>query len=451
MFSFSTIREVIESIIFDSGRIWRDREKVKRYRDHMFRRIFSYSKNVPLYRKKYENMPDVRTIQEIRILPMVSKEEIKKGYPDDIIDNKNRRDLVIMSSSGSTGKPTKIYRDTASILRSYILTLRVLKAHGLNFFRERIMNIGDFAVENSYDRMSINILDKIGVMKFLKNVVFIPFDKDTDEIIEIFRKFKPSVISGYPIIMAELARAMVKKGIEIRNTKLVASSGYVLDRYTRNLLEDLYGAKVVDVYGSIEIDTAAFQCREGLYHINSDLIHIEVLDDGGNPVSPGESGMAIATRLYGRDTPIIRYSGLEDMVKTSEERCSCGINTDVLERIEGRSVDALVLPDGRFISPFVATTLIMNSTRDIYPYVMRQFQIVQKREDLISINVVLDEDVKDHETICNKIRDAFSRELGMDAEVKVVDRVENYGRVLPPPVVSEVWKSIKQKEKSADY
>ena len=446
MLRFSSIVDIVESAIFDIGRIWENEKEIEKYRNRMFRKIFEYSKRIPLYREKYRDIPGVRTIKDIRKLPLVSKGEIKRGFPDDIIDNRKRCDLVLMSTSGSTGKPTRIYRDLASIIRGYILSLRVFKAHGINYRKERIMVIGDFAVENSYDYKSINLLDRIGVTKLYRNFIFVPFDKDIGDMVEIFRKFKPTAIFGYPVVLAEMAREAMKKGLDLSEVKFVGSSGYVLDNYTRNFLEDAYGVKVVDVYGSIEIDTAMFQCKEGFYHINSDLIYLEILDSYGEPVSPGESGKVVATRLYGRDTPIIRYSGLEDIVTTTDEKCNCGINTEVVRRIEGRAADAIVLPDGRVISPFVATTLIVNIMRELRSEDLRQFQIVQRSRNDLSIKLVLDEECKNHEEILRKTREVFSRELNLDVDVKIVDKVDNYGRELPPPVVSEVWKKTRYKQ-----
>jgi phenylacetate-CoA ligase len=62
--------------------------------------------------------------------------------------------------------------------------------------------------------------------------------------------------------------------------------------------------------------------------------------------------------------------------------CPCGIKSPVLERIEGRVVDSIVLPDKKIIHPFSLTLAL----QDI-PFVSK-FQIRQEKIDKIDILLV---------------------------------------------------------------
>ena len=70
---------------------------------------------------------------------------------------------------------------------------------------------------------------------------------------------------------------------------------------------------------------------KGNYHIQSDLVHLEVLDNNGNYVESETPGKTVVTRFYGHGTPIIRYTGLDDIITPSFDTCDCGINSKLLK------------------------------------------------------------------------------------------------------------------------
>lgn len=440
--------EIAQSYLSDIDRLWKKSpEEIDRFRNKMFKKLYNYSKKVPLYREKFKGIGSVGGIDDIETLPFVHKSDFREWFPDGLIDNKERKDLVIISTSGSTGKPVSIYRSLSSFLRGEILSVRVLKAHGLDFKKDKIMVIGDFAIEDSYDHKMKNLIEILGLSRFTRNIRFVPFDLSIEEMCKIFGNFKPKCISGYPRVLAELTREATKKKIDISSVTHIMSSGYVLDPFTKEYLETTYGTKVIDVYGSIEIDTAIFQCAEGLYHVSYDLFHIELLDDEYQKVAPGEVGRVIATRLYGRDTPIIRYTGLDDLAVPEDGKCSCGLDTPIIKSIEGRRVDCIVLPDGRFIPPLAITSIPWKVMRSLNSKRLLRFQIIQQSLDKIELLLVLDEgsadDVPD-DVIIKKMKEKFCKELGVEIDVKLVDDVRKEGRLLPPVVISKVWREMQK-------
>jgi phenylacetate-CoA ligase len=90
----------------------------------------------------------------------------------------------------------------------------------------------------------------------------------------------------------------------------------------------------------------AWECpaRAG-YHVDADSVIIEIVDDDGRPVRPGQTGRAIATGLINRMMPLIRYE-LGDLLVASDRRCTCGRTLPMIEGIEGRMKDRIPLPGG---------------------------------------------------------------------------------------------------------
>jgi phenylacetate-CoA ligase len=119
-------------------------------------------------------------------------------------------------------------------------------------------------------------------------------------------------------------------------------------------------------------------------HIMADAVIVEVVDSQGRPVPPNEPGEIVVTDLYSREAPFLRYL-TGDIGAMSSRRCPCGRALPLLERIEGRSNDAVVAPDGR----------IMNALALVYPLRevngIEQFRICQKRVDHIHVQIVRNE------------------------------------------------------------
>ena len=86
-------------------------------------------------------------------------------------------------------------------------------------------------------------------------------------------------------------------------------------------------------------------------HVWPDAGVIEVLREGeDSPVASGESGRLVCTGLINADMPLIRYAvGDRGALASGEEPCACGRALPRLDRIEGRSDDVLITPEGRLV------------------------------------------------------------------------------------------------------
>jgi phenylacetate-CoA ligase len=84
-------------------------------------------------------------------------------------------------------------------------------------------------------------------------------------------------------------------------------------------------------------------------HVLADAVLLELVDPAGMPVAVGEPGEIVITDLYSHEAPFIRYA-TGDIAVLSSRQCACGRALPVLDRIEGRSNDSILAPDGRIIN-----------------------------------------------------------------------------------------------------
>ena len=95
-------------------------------------------------------------------------------------------------------------------------------------------------------------------------------------------------------------------------------------------------------------------------------------------MNSGTVGDVVATGFLSREMPLIRYAtGDRAALKPPGDACECGRSLPLLDRIEGRSADMLIAPDGRRVLPINAI---------FYGLPLVELQIIQ--EDATSLRVV---------------------------------------------------------------
>jgi phenylacetate-coenzyme A ligase PaaK-like adenylate-forming protein len=209
--------------------------------------------------------------------------------------------------------------------------------------------------------------------------------------------FQPDLIISYPAIFQHLAYLKRKGEGENVQPKLLQVGGDILDDYTRRYVEDAFCCRLLNIYLSVEAQACiAFECFEGNWHIHSDFFYLEAIDQNNQLVTPGERGHLVLTRLWGKGTPIIRYTGMDDWITLSEEHeiCSCGLHSPILKKpVEGRMRTNIVLPNGTVFPPG-AFCFIEPVLNDFHTFKVKQYQVIQKKINEIEILLVIDEDLR---------------------------------------------------------
>jgi phenylacetate-CoA ligase len=145
------------------------------------------------------------------------------------------------------------------------------------------------------------------------------------------------------------------------------------------------GARVAAIYSCREIGFIAGSCPSGThYHVAAENALVEIVDDDGRDVAPGERGHVVVTGLYNYVMPFIRYR-LGDIAIAGAAPCPCGRSLPVIRRIEGRTRNAFVFRDGSRIWPRGAMV------RAMHPFVpFRRFQLIQHTHEEIEFRYVPD-------------------------------------------------------------
>jgi len=427
----------------DVNRVWHVSSKqLERYRDKQFKRLIRYAYDVPVYRKKYREAgiypSDIKGIKEIKKLPRINKDDFRKHFPLGIVHpNFDISHAHLVSTSGSTGQPVSLYTDVYTIIKALFGFIRELREYGVSWHKTKMSVIVDLTPESAEEAyLSRTVIPYLGKLFNFNNLQMLHVGDEPKDILKRIDSFQPDFIGGYPGVLRALA-VLKRKGMGSSTApQVMSSSGAVLDDYTKRY----------DVYGSTEAGPVAFECTEGNYHIHSDLVHLEFLDDEGEEVSHDEPGHLVVTKLYGRGTPVIRYTGMNDFIIPLDSTCSCGINTCLLGIVGGRKADSIVLEEGKIIPPSAITGIPGKMMHEMGTDKIQQFQIVQKSTGYIEILLVIDENLRELgpsvDAISLELKRRYQRKFGDTVEVvvKEVEHIKQSEHVDTPPhvVISEV-------------
>jgi phenylacetate-CoA ligase len=124
-----------------------------------------------------------------------------------------------------------------------------------------------------------------------------------------------------------------------------------------------FGARLVSLYSSKEGGRLAHQCAQcEKYHVNAEMVHLEILDASNQPCPPGVPGRVVITNFYNAAQPFIRYE--QGDIATWAEGCGCGSNLPTLESIDGRIYHLFRRRNGELFAPQVVDSLrdMLNAT-----------------------------------------------------------------------------------------
>jgi phenylacetate-CoA ligase len=429
------LSKVLKSYLFDINRLRRlDDQQLQRFQDKKFKKIVEFAYTVPLYYEKYKKAGihprDISGLKDIEKLPFITKQDIKKYYPYGIISKNKRKDqLVEVSTSGTTGKSLTIFVDMFDVVMGLFGYLRTIREYDLNWRKSKLTIIGDFAAhtaESGY--INKGLQPRVSSNFIFKNIQWLDTNADPKENLEKINEFKPDFIGGYVGMLGHMALLKEQGYGNDVSPKVIAATGSVLDKSLRDYIEQSFQAELYEVYGATETGPIAFECKEGGYHVMSDLLCLEFFNNN-EPVSSGGAGKLVVTKLFGGGTPIIRYDAINDIVAPTDKKCTCGLSGDLIEKIYGRTDLSLILPDGMVLMPSAFAEIYSKILHQLKSTKLKDTKIIQKDLHTIEIQVVIDKKQKkgpSEKEIMTLIKEGFEKKVGPDVSI-LLSRVEKLG------------------------
>lgn len=147
-------------------------------------------------------------------------------------------------------------------------------------------------------------------------------------VVDVLHHRQPSALACQPLEALLLAEVAKDQGLDLKkdlgSLKVIFCGGAPLPPSLRRLIENDWGTRVVEIYGSDETMLMGVGCTEGKLHLASELLEFEILDPKTwEPVPPGGRGIVVVTSLVHTVMPLVRYV-TGDFVEIEDNPCSCG-------------------------------------------------------------------------------------------------------------------------------
>lgn len=376
------------------------RTELKRIVRYAYERTKGYR---ALYDKHGVDWTSLDRIEDFEKLPFVDKEVVRESLEDFSVNLRGRR---YVTTGGSTGIPFGFYHDKVAFARE--LASKAHQYHRVGW-KEGVRQL---------------VLRGLPI-KNLRHVQFFPRYNElrcssyhlTQEWMEVYRKkaieFKPEFIKCYPSSGYLFARFLKETGREFPEIRGILCASENLYDYQKDLLKEVFNARVFSHYGHYELAVLAGFCEyEDTYHVLPQYGYAELVDKDGSPIkTPGQVGEIVGTSFIMHATPFIRYKTGDFAVLKSWGCPSCGRPYQVWERIQGRLQEFIVTNTGRYIS---MTSINMHD--DIFDPI-RQFQFYQERKGFVTFRFIPKSEM-DAEAVA-VVKGKLMLKLGKDVELEM--------------------------------
>ena len=273
------------------------------------------ARNSPFYRSRLGNAP------RLAEAPLTTKEDLRAGYPFDFLARPFREVATYHESSGTTGAPISSFLTAEDWRECIDRFTRGAAGIGAD---DRVLVKTPYAMATTAHQMH-NAASARGAL-------VVPADNRSSimsypRILRLLRDIGVTVtwsLPSEPLFWAAAAWAVGLETTEVgRELRAMVVAGEILSPAKRRRIAELWGAQVVEDYGSTETCSLAGECGMGTLHAWADRFHLEVADPVTGRLSSRGRGRLVITTLYRQAMPLVRYD-VGDMVELWDEPCPCG-------------------------------------------------------------------------------------------------------------------------------
>ena len=380
-------------------------EKLQKQIKHVYENV-EYYRN--LMDEKGVKPEDIKTIDDIKKLPFLTKADLRDAYPYGLLGTDLKDCVRIQSTSGTTGKRVVAFYTQHDIdLWEECCARAIVAVGGTN---EDVCQVcygyGLFTGGPGLNGGS----HKVGCLT-------LPMSSgNTDRQIQFRMDLGSTIICCTPSYAAFIGESLAEKGYKPEDNKLKAGI-FGAEPWTEEMRQSIQkslGIKAYDIYGLTETSGpgVSFECEEQTgMHINEDHFYAEIIDpDTGEVLPEGEKGELVFTALDKEAFPLLRYR-TRDICVLTRKKCSCGRTHVKMSKPMGRSDDMLIIR-GVNVFPSQIETVLLNEGYT------PNYQIIVDRKnntDTLDINIELAP-----EQMSDKVSDIEAMEKALEGAMRTM-------------------------------
>lgn len=338
----------------------------------------------------YRSLCTGKDVKNWNDLPVLTKADLQQPLSQRLSDGYTEKNVFVNKTSGSSGTPFIFAKDKFSHALTWASTIHLFGEHSVNFnhsYQARFYGIPKDFIGYYKERLK-DILSKR-----YRFPIFDLSDVELEKILIKFKVEKFDYINGYTSSIVLFAKFLQHENLVLKNIcptlKACFVTSEMLFEEDKILMERQFGIPIINEYGASELGIIAFQNPKGDWHINSETLFVEILDENNQPVSNGTEGNVVVTSLYNKAHPFIRYE-IGDMGILDENSTS---KNQILKKLIGRTNDIAILPSGKKspgLTFYYVTKSIIEDNGTVKEFVVKQHKLDTFEIEYVS-SKVLDE------------------------------------------------------------
>lgn len=357
--------------------------------------------NVPYYQQSWGALgisgpDDIASFEDYARLPLLDKPTIRANF-EQLIARDQRNALLYKTTGGSTGEPLRFAYTRESYERRLAIMWRGYGWAGARLGQRTLYLWGMPPGGQKYkDRLYHAVYNRRMLSAFEMS------EARMVDYAQAIERYRPETIVSYVAPALKLAEWLLANRRKPGSPQRIMCAAETLHESHRELIERAFGCPAYNTYGCREFMLIAAECehRDGL-HVNADHMRVEL----GAALGSDDRGPRdiVVTDLHNYGMPLLRYAN-GDLATPGPTQCSCGRGLPKLASVDGRRLDALRTPDGRYVPGEYIVYAFLGFSG------IRRYRVVQKRLDAFDITLVRDHDFD--ESVVDRIRHELAKVVG---------------------------------------
>jgi phenylacetate-CoA ligase len=296
------------------------------------------------YRRRFQDAglapSDVRSMADLASLPILAKDEVQDHIEDIVSTGMSGTRTRLVHTSGTTGGALRFPVTARAVQEQWATWWRYRSWHGIRRGTWCALFAGRSVVPSSQKEPPFWRVNYPGRQLLFSGYHLSP--TNLPAYVGELQRRRPPWLHGYPSLLALIAAHLIEADADLGyQVRWVTTGAENLLPHQADLLERAFAVRPIQHYGLAEGVANLSQCELNSLHVDEDFAAVEFV-----PTGRGNAYRIVGTNFMNPATPLLRYDTQDVAALRDDGSCACGRPGRVVERVDGRLEDYVVLGNG---------------------------------------------------------------------------------------------------------